>query len=268
MPFTFAHPAAAVPLARPMGRVGILSALIIGSMAPDIAFLVPMGVMRAESHSLGGLFWYCLPIGLFSYLLYHLFMKRPIIQLLPPDVVARLAPFAASDWVLRVRTLVPVLVSLLVGAITHLVWDSFTHRGSWGVRHLAVLQLHLYTGGGFWIYLYTALQWFCSVLGLVLLAHWSRRWLRDTPLPAEPASPDWSRTDRWLWWSALALASVAVGALELWTYAFPAPLVSTQEILIHTLLGVVSGFGMALLCYCALWHSRRWLHSNHQPGRR
>ena len=35
MPFTFAHPAAVVPLLRPLGRYGVLSALVIGSIVPD-----------------------------------------------------------------------------------------------------------------------------------------------------------------------------------------------------------------------------------------
>jgi hypothetical protein len=261
MPFTFAHPAAAVPLAGPMGRVGVLSALVIGSMAPDFAFLFPMGVMRAESHSLGGLFWYCLPVGLICYLLYHLLMKRPIIHLLPPASFARLARYATSDWALRADTLLPVLVSILVGAITHLAWDSFTHRGSWGVRHMAFLQLHLYTGGGFWIYLYTALQWFSSVLGLALLGWWGRGWLRHAPLPATAARSSLSRAQRWLLLSVLVLTSLTVGALEFWTYAVPEPLVSTQEILIHTLLGVVSGLIMALISYCAVWNLWHWLRA-------
>jgi hypothetical protein len=51
VPFTLAHPAAAVPLLRPLGRRGLLSALVIGSMAPDLWYFVPFDVTRADSHS-------------------------------------------------------------------------------------------------------------------------------------------------------------------------------------------------------------------------
>jgi hypothetical protein len=258
MPFTFAHPAAAVPLARPMGRYGVLSALIIGSMAPDIAYLLPIGVMRNESHSLGGLFWYCLPIGLAGYVLYHWFMKRPLIYLLPPAVFARLEPYATSDWRLRRKNLLAVLLSLLVGAITHLVWDSFTHRSSWGVRHIGWLQTHLYTGGGFWIYLYTALQWACSLMGLALLGWWALRWRRATPLPAATGNSPLKRRHRWLLTGFMLIVAVVEGILEIWPYASPEPIATTQELISHAFLGMVSGFGMALIAYCLLFNYWWW----------
>ena len=65
-----------------MGRFAVLSALVVGSMTPDIAFLLPIGVSRAESHSLAGLLWCDLPLGWACYLVYHLLMKQPMIHLL------------------------------------------------------------------------------------------------------------------------------------------------------------------------------------------
>lgn len=52
MPFTLAHPAAAVPLRRRLGRYGTLSLLLIGSMARDLAYFLPVGVSRAQSPAL------------------------------------------------------------------------------------------------------------------------------------------------------------------------------------------------------------------------
>jgi Domain of unknown function (DUF4184) len=66
MPFTFAHPAIAVPLLRPLGCYGVLSALVIGSLAPDLAYVLPLSVPRHKSHSLTGLLWFCLPVGLMT----------------------------------------------------------------------------------------------------------------------------------------------------------------------------------------------------------
>ncbi len=241
-----------------MGRVSVMSALIIGSMAPDIAFLLPIGVMRAESHSLGGLFWYCLPVGLVSYLLFHRLMKQPIIHLLPPPVFARLGLYDHSDWSISIRRLVPVLISLLVGAITHLVWDSFTHRGSWAVRNIGWLQIHLFTGGGFWIYLYTLLQWLCSLLGMGLLYRWIKRWQCTTPLPDSVRIHSLSSSQRWLYIAALIAASLGASVLEAWPYAVPEMIITTQELLIHTLLGGVGGFGAALIAYSLFWHYREW----------
>jgi hypothetical protein len=241
-----------------MGRVGVLSALVIGSMAPDIAFLLPIGVMRAESHSLGGLFWYCLPIGLICYLLFHRLMKQPIIHLLPPPVFARLGPYDHSDWSISGRQILPILLSLLVGAITHLVWDSFTHRGSWAVRNIDWLQIHLFTGGGFWIYLYTLLQWLSSLLGLGLLYHWIKQWQRTTPLTDSARSNSMGSSQRSLYIVALLAASLGAGVLEAWPYAMPEMIITTQELLNHTLLGSVGGLGAALIAYSLIWHYREW----------
>jgi hypothetical protein len=258
MPFNFAHPAAAVPLARPLGRYGVLSALIIGSMTPDFAFLLPIGVMRAESHSLGGLFWYCLPIGIVFYAVFHLVVKQPIIHLLPPFMFARLEAFGTNDWLKRKNTFIPVVVSLLFGALTHLVWDSFTHRDSWAAQHFDILRTHLYTGGGFWVYLYSALQWFSSFLGLALLAWWGWRWLHRAPKPVAIDGGTLGALQRWLVTLALLVASLAGGVLEVRPYLRPSTLLSTQELVSHFFLGMVSGFGVALILYCALW--TYWAH--------
>jgi Domain of unknown function (DUF4184) len=252
MPFTFAHPAAAVPLARPLGRFGVMSALVIGSMTPDIAFLLPIGVSRAESHSLAGLFWCNLPLGWACYVIYHLLMKRPLIHLLPAMAFARLEPFATNDWEHSNRSLLPVLVSVLAGAITHLIWDSFTHRGSWAVENFAWLQLHLFTGGGFWIYLYVALQWVSSVVGLGLLARWAVRWVQTTPPP--PQAVDAARRWRWPLFAALAALTVASGAAWAWPDFYPEMRISAQELLIRSLVGAVSGFGAALFVFCLWWN--------------
>lgn len=115
MPYPFAHPAAVLPLIRPMGRFGVTSALVIGSMVPDAWYLVP-GLARADSHSAAGLLWFCLPLGFLMYISYHLLWRGRLPK----------APWHA------------VLVSLLVGALTHLGWDALAHSYAW--QGINVLQ--------------------------------------------------------------------------------------------------------------------------------
>jgi hypothetical protein len=66
VPYPFAHPAAVLPLAR----FGVPSALVIGSVAPDLWYLLPF-IDRAQTHSLSGVLAFCLPAGLLLYLLFH-----------------------------------------------------------------------------------------------------------------------------------------------------------------------------------------------------
>lgn len=109
MPYPFAHPAAVLPLIRPMGRLGVPAALVIGSMVPDAWYLVP-GMVRADSHSFAGLFWFCLPVGFVLYLVWK--GSRPR------------APAPA------------VAVSVLVGALTHFGWDAIAHSVAWHGVHV------------------------------------------------------------------------------------------------------------------------------------
>ena len=120
MPYPIAHPAAVLPLARLMGRFAVPSALAIGSITPDLWYFIPY-VERGDSHSIAGLALFCVPVGLLAYALYHLFLKQPLIALLSPRLGAFTpAKLPRASWL-------AVAVSLVIGALTHLVWDDLTH---------------------------------------------------------------------------------------------------------------------------------------------
>src|SRR5262245_46796273 len=134
MPFTFAHPAAAVPLRGVLGRYGVLSALVIGSLTPDFPYFLPLDIPREVSHSLPALAWFCLPMGLLVYVLFHVFLKGPLLALLPPATLCRLGPYTSRFQSLPQASWTAVIVSLLCGAVTHLLWDAFTHNNAPAVR--------------------------------------------------------------------------------------------------------------------------------------
>lgn len=264
MPFTLAHPAAVVPLApalrRWLGGPGVFSALVVGSMVPDIAFLLPIGITRPQSHSIPGLIWCCLPVGLALYLTFHWLLKAPLIDLLPHDAYSRLHRYARPSSAISWRLLPVILLCIDVGAVTHLVWDSFTHRDSFAVRTFPLLRMHLFTGGGFWMYLYTALQWICSFIGLGLLGWWAWRWVRATPQPQDaPESPLSAHARRAIAGAILASACV-MAAMAAWPHLDgTARRLTTQELVSVTLLGWVSGFGVGIVLWAVCW---RWL----KPG--
>ncbi|MEJ7806616.1 MAG: DUF4184 family protein [Telluria sp.] len=180
VPFTFAHPAAAVPLLRPLGRNGSLSALVIGSMAPDLAFIVALDLTREQTHSLAALFLFCLPAGLLAYLLFHALLKAPLIDLMPDAIASRLAGAMEA----RRAPWSAVLVSMLCGALTHLLWDAFTHPGTPVVNALPLLQTELAVVGGYHVVVFKLLQHGSSLVGLALLALWAINWLRRAPVVA------------------------------------------------------------------------------------
>ena len=176
MPFTFAHPAASVPILRPLGRYGVLSALVIGGLAPDLAYFLPFKIARAETHSLLGLFWFCLPASLLSYVLFHNFLKEPLLELLPAFASRRLGTY--NRHILSPTRWLAVIISLLCGAITHVVWDAFTHEGAQAVIAFPILQAHLFSVGSYPVYVFKLLQHMSTCIGLFLVLWWSWRWLK------------------------------------------------------------------------------------------
>lgn len=229
MPYPFAHPAAILPLAGPMGRFAVPSALAIGSVAPDLWYLVP-GLARDHSHGLAGLFWFCVPAGLLAYLAFHLLLKQPLLALLPYCLSSRLAAIASAP---RARW-PAVLASLLAGAFTHFAWDGLTHD-RYVVNGVQVLQ-HAST-----------------LLGTALLAGWLWRWFRRAPAgrlpPGFPLRP-WARFCLAAVLVALSLGWALAGAPEL---SLPRSPDELRDMLRTTGMAAVQAFVLSSIGYAMLW---------------
>lgn len=139
MPFTISHTAVVLPFARWLARWQLLSAATIGAMVPDFRVFFP-GMPRVETHSTVALFTFCLPIGLVTYWVFQHLIKSPILEVLPEGPYARWRPFAAEANIRSVRQWLLAACGVLAGALTHLVWDAFTHDGGRGVRMFPVLD--------------------------------------------------------------------------------------------------------------------------------
>jgi len=63
-------------------------------------------------------------------------------------------------------------VAIVLGAVTHLLWDAFTHRGTFATQAFPVLLGPTPVIG--WMPVYHFLHGLSSVVGLALLAAWAR----------------------------------------------------------------------------------------------
>lgn len=262
MPFTFSHPAAAVPLYRPLGRFGVLSALVIGSTVPDVIYFVPLGVTARLTHGLPGLITFCLPVGMVLYLLFHLLLKKPGLDLMPRWARARLAPHAAqaaqAAWPAAGTSPWGVPVSLVLGAATHIVWDAFTHAGAFGVRLFPVLNTLLFEAHGYRLYLFKLLQHLSSVLGLALLAWWGWRWFSRLPVPAQAPAGLLSERVRWGLWALLVVAPLVAAfwrTLVVWRHAI---LTKAEALLVHFVVLDIMLVGGLVLLYSLVWQILAW----------
>jgi len=255
MPFTFAHPAAALPLRRVLGRFGVLSALVIGSLAPDFAYFLPLNLPREESHSLLALVWFCLPAGLFAYVLFHILLKGPLLGLLPPAALCRLGDYTARFRSLPQVSWTAVVVSLLCGAITHLLWDAFTHENGPAVVAIPILHSYLFSIGTYRVHVYNILQHGSTLAGLALLSVWSWRWLIQAPLRADPLPVELSSG---LKVAVVVAIAVVPGVVGCWTgMQALGERTGMSALQIFAKKAIFTGmpvFGLAILVYGIGWH--------------
>lgn len=188
MPFTGSHPAAVLPLLRlTRGRVALVpSALVIGSLSPDLGYYVPVPVSADVTHSwLGGVAGVDVLLGLAVFVVWQALLA-PALVVLSPGPLRRRLPAGAGAGLRRFarpHAVAMTLLSLMVGAATHVGWDAFTHDGRWGAEHIGWLaaQHGRYTGAE-WA------QVASSAAGLAVMAVWVLQWWRRTVPVAEPAA--------------------------------------------------------------------------------
>lgn len=184
MPFTFAHPAAVLPLRRRFKSLQTVP-LIVGSVAPDLPYYIPMRFNRLmwDTHTLMGVFWLDIPIGM-AVLLFGFAFRRPLTALLSPRARA-LCLRSVQHFRDQPLHWVWAPFAIIVGAWTHLLWDSITHDSGWVVKRVAALSAPIsvfgYTGS-----LCHVMQYVSSIAGLLILWIWFRR--LPTP-PAEAPGP-------------------------------------------------------------------------------
>ncbi|WP_178379750.1 DUF4184 family protein [Cryptosporangium aurantiacum] len=180
-------PALAAKLARPRWFDG--TAVALGSMSPDWPFALAGTRLETNAHNTRGVLLLCVPASAVAAV-----------------VARRLAPVAA-DYLpefpgLPLRRLAllgerrpPMAVtvlSALLGAWSHVAWDSFTHDGRWGARRVRWLAAPHHVGGravtGAFLAQHTSTV-VGGMVGLVLLS----RVLRELPGWVDAKPPGWAR---------------------------------------------------------------------------
>lgn len=255
MPLTFSHPAAAVPLRRLLGRFASLPALVLGSMAPDFPYYLPVSIHRTVTHTLASVVWFSVPAGLVAFLLFDRLLKAPLLFLLPTFVRRRVppckpVPLAPVQWL-------AICISTGAGAFTHVIWDSVTHVDGAAVARLPQLRLVLAHVAGIDFPAFKILQLGSSVAGAALLAFWIWRWVRRTPpalLEVEAPFPDSTR-------AVIVVACVAMGLIAgLAIGTARAPDLTTarafQTFLRHTVVSSVATTVAFLLAFSLAWKNR------------
>ncbi|MBK3581377.1 DUF4184 family protein, partial [Streptomyces sp. MBT65] len=226
MPFTLSHAAAVLPAVRGDGRGrGLLvpAVLVAGSFAPDMTYYAASAVPGAMefgkvTHSFPGVLTIDVLITWATVGLW-LLLREPLVALLPrarqPRTAtllrcgtprARATPSLAARW----------YASAVLGGLTHVVWDAFTHHDRWGVRLFPVLDREL-AGRP----LFSSFQYGSSAIGALLITTFVLRALRRSPAAEPVGVPVLSARDRWtagLLLTTCALLAAAERASNWWAY--------------------------------------------------
>lgn len=186
-----------------------------GSFAPDMTYYAASAVPGAMefgnvTHSLPGVFTVDVLIAWATVGLW-LLLREPLVALLPRARQPRTATLlrCGTPRARATRSLVARwYASAVLGGLTHVGWDAFTHHDRWGVRLFPVLDREV--GGR---PLFSALQYGSSAVGALVIAVFVLRALRRVPAAEPVGVAVLSVRDRWA--AGFVLGGCAlVGAVE------------------------------------------------------
>lgn len=252
MPFTPSHAIVALPFVRtPL----VPAAIAIGAMTPDLPlFLRGAGLPYGFTHSPANIVW----TTLLAFVLFVAWrvVLRPGLVALAPDIVASRIPdewrmtgkAAASDAIgSRDRFGYPLLLvfSLLIGVLSHIVWDNFTHEGRWGVVTFPLLaEMWGPLLGYKWV------QYGSSVMGLLIIGIYAVVWLRRRPVdPCPRRLPAWVR---WAWLVALPVLLISAWGTGLAVYGPITPGFTVQHLAYRTLPAASGLWGLLTVLLCVV----------------
>ena len=165
-------------------------ALVVGSMAPDLAYVFNGSRVSVWAHGFPGVVVFCVPVTLAVSLV--------VARLLSPvfwDHLPDVKPFRLHDYRgLTVHRFAwgGAALSALIGALSHVMLDHFTHDWGWFAQHLNWYNSVLVDDflGRQWT-VFRIIQYIGHVVGTVvcvwLLARYGRqRWMASPAAQVEP----------------------------------------------------------------------------------
>ena len=169
MPFTFAHPAIVLPLASLQKKWFSITGLILGSVIPDFEYFLRLKVQSQYSHTISGVFWFDIPLALFVALIFHNIVRRDLFDNLPLLLKSRFQKYNQLNWnKYFIQNWLIVVYSIVLGAFSHILWDSFTHKDGYFVQNIIILSYN-FNFIGMTIPYYKILQHCSTLMGLIII---------------------------------------------------------------------------------------------------
>lgn len=169
MPFTLAHPAVVI---FSKNKNFNLLGLILGSMAPDFIYFLLFNPSSNLGHTLLGFVILNLPICfLLNYLILK-FIKNPFIINLPSKICNYYTYLINYNFNFKsTKDIFIFTYSCIVGMLTHIIWDAFTHKTGYFVVTINLLKesIHIL---GYQVPFFKLLQHGSSLLGFFVILYY------------------------------------------------------------------------------------------------
>jgi len=247
MPFTLSHPAAVIPFYKATNHPLFLLAMVVGSVSPDFGYYMRLFSLATFSHTVVGSVLVCIPAGLLM-LACVFASRRAILWLLPSRlrfILDTVLQVPSKNWSMLV---LQVSFWIWLGALTHVFWDSFTHKTGWFVVHFPALQTTFVLGEGLTFPVYYILQQASTVIGLCIVAFLAFQGLRKLSPNEDDRKGDLLRY--FFWWSMIVASILIAAPFAMSHSAAHAGLLGFRTFVFH--LGINSGAVFGCLSIAAI----------------
>lgn len=153
-------------------------------------------------------------MGLATLWLFHHGVRDSFVQLLPIPLQRRLAPYQQDFRFSGLRRFTMIVASMLLGIVTHLVWDSFTHANSWPYDHWAFLRHWVRLPFHRMWQVCGVLQYVSSLAGCGILLLWLVYWYRNADPSHKPLNPTIPAGQRWAILAIVAIVALVGGIVR------------------------------------------------------
>ncbi|WP_440709663.1 DUF4184 family protein [Herbiconiux sp. YIM B11900] len=218
MPFTVSHAIVALPFARSALPAAAVAA---GAMAPDLPLFLPIGPLYATTHDLTWGIVASVPLAFLALAAWRMAV-RPVARSVVPRALANRLPAdwsgsAATGWrslwrgrmsTASLRSGALLVVALIIGVASHLIWDAFTHSGRWGTLLVPALdRQYLGYAGTTWLQALSSALGVAGLLAAALL--WFLRRRRSAPVDVAAARITPDRRAPTAFWGIVLLGLLA-----------------------------------------------------------
>jgi hypothetical protein len=166
MPFTLAHPAAVVFMKN---KYLDLWGLILGAMAPDFIYFILFNPSSNLGHTFIGFIILNLPICfLLNYLINKYIKDAFIINL--PEFISKYYIYLLrhKNNIKNINEAIVFIYSCMIGMLTDVIWDGFTHKTEYFVIKLSFLRNKIDILG-IQIPIFKIIQHGSTVLGFIII---------------------------------------------------------------------------------------------------